>query len=479
MLTRLEVDGFKTFEGLDVSFEPFTVVVGSNAAGKSNLFDVLQLLSNLAHKDINASVRELRGEPIELFRDTPLGRADEIRLAVEVLLDPSVRDVYGREIRIRYTRLRYELVLKRRQVRPGMDRIFVVRERVVDIKSGSDKWASRVKGRKTSAYLRYGRRESAFLETRDGVDGPEFELHQDDRQGRVQPAHAAEATVLYGITNGEQFPHLFALRRELASWRLLQLDPALLRRRSDASVSDELEPDGSNLAAVLTAIKSETADERSPYGVLGDIGRRLGTLVSGVEGVDAEFDQGRREYVATLEMRDGMRFASSVVSDGTLRILALLAVLHDPRRRGVVLFEEPENGIHPARVRKLVEMLSAMVTKLEASDAGKADGRSESPTEAAPSEPLGQIILASHSPIVLDALIDRAEGRPVARHAEILFADVVGISDPERRVLRRRTRIRSVRHAHQVDAFPDPSFPSPHVSDHEVLEVLNTVGMEG
>ena len=479
MLTRLQVDGFKTFEGLDVSFEPFTVVVGSNAAGKSNLFDVLQLLSNLAHKDINESVRELRGEPIELFRDTPLGRADEIRLAVEVLLDPSVRDVYGSEIKIRYTRLRYELVLKRRRVRAGMDRIFVVRERVVDIKAGSDEWASRVKDRRSSAYLGYGKRQSAFLETKEGPDGPEFELHQDNRQGRVQPAHAAEATVLYGITNGEQFPHLFALRRELASWRLLQLEPALLRRRSEASVSDELEPDGSNLAAVLTAIKSETADERSSKGVLADIGRRLGSLVSGVAGVDAEFDQGRHEYVATLEMRDGMKFASSVVSDGTLRILALLAVLHDPRRRGVVLFEEPENGIHPARVRRLVEMLGGMVTKLETSSVGESGGRSASQVQTVPPEPLGQIILASHSPIVLDALIDRSEGHLVARHAEILFADVVGVSDPERQVLRRRTRVRSVRHIDQIDAFPDPRFPSPHVSDHEVLDVLNTVGAEG
>ena len=45
MLTRLEVDGFKTFEGLKVDFMPFTAILGSNAAGKSNLFDVIQLLS--------------------------------------------------------------------------------------------------------------------------------------------------------------------------------------------------------------------------------------------------------------------------------------------------------------------------------------------------------------------------------------------------------------------------------------------------
>ncbi|MBK8025220.1 MAG: AAA family ATPase [Chloroflexi bacterium] len=48
MLTRLEVDCFKTFENLVIDLAPFTVIVGSNAAGKSNLFDVFELLANLA-----------------------------------------------------------------------------------------------------------------------------------------------------------------------------------------------------------------------------------------------------------------------------------------------------------------------------------------------------------------------------------------------------------------------------------------------
>ena len=47
MLTRIEIDGFKSFEDLDVSLEPFTAIVGTNAAGKSNLFDAIQLLSAL------------------------------------------------------------------------------------------------------------------------------------------------------------------------------------------------------------------------------------------------------------------------------------------------------------------------------------------------------------------------------------------------------------------------------------------------
>lgn len=85
MLTRLEVDGFKSFENLAIDLSPFTAVVGNNAAGKSNLFDVIQLLSNLATRDVAEAVKDMRGEPLELFRLTPTGRVRCIKIAAEVL----------------------------------------------------------------------------------------------------------------------------------------------------------------------------------------------------------------------------------------------------------------------------------------------------------------------------------------------------------------------------------------------------------
>jgi len=92
MLTRLEVDGFKSFENLVIDLAPLTVIVGNNAAGKINLFDVIQLLANLATRDVAEAVKDMRGEPLELFRQTAGGRSSQIRLAADVLVDPVVRD---------------------------------------------------------------------------------------------------------------------------------------------------------------------------------------------------------------------------------------------------------------------------------------------------------------------------------------------------------------------------------------------------
>jgi predicted ATPase len=467
MLTRIEIDGFKTFEDLDVWLAPFTAIVGTNAAGKSNLFDAIQLLSALATHDVAEAVKQLRGEPLELFRCTPAGRSERITLAVEVLVDPVIRDPWGKEVHLNHTRMRYEVALELREPRPGVHRIQVAHESVTPIRSLADPWAEAMRPGKPfrTAHLRYKRTKPWLTTDVDREEGPVFEIHQDGNQGRnrTRPAGSAEGTVLYSITNAE-FPHLFALREEMRHWRLLQLDPALLRRPSPVGAPDALSPDGANLAAVLARLRAETADETRPQGVLDDIAADLNALIPGVARLQADTDKGGREYRVELTMRDGMPFSSRVVSDGTLRVLALLTLLHDPRHRGLVCFEEPENGVHPGRVKDLVRRLRDMVTSFGSDE------------DSAAIQPLSQLLLNSHSPVVLSALVDE-QRRAVG--GTVLFADTAAMVEPEAKVPRRRTRLRPVQPAEQLRLFADPNPMPTYVTDFEVRRVLDTVEADG
>ena len=471
MLTRLEIDGFKTFENLDISISPFTVILGSNAAGKSNLFDAIKLLSNLATKDIIEALKDMRGEPLELFRQLPSqGRVKRISLAAEAMVDPLVRDPWGSEVKLTHTRMRYEVTLERRRLNNGLERVQVAEEAVYPLKSKDDKWVKAHRPTKAfkDAYLKYSR-QNPWLTTETLPEGLSFSIHQDGRQGRNRPAGAAEATVLYSITNAE-FPHLFALREEMRNWRLLQLDPALLRKPVPATVSDVLDVDGANLAAVLARLKAETATAHQPDGVLSDIAGELGSLIPGVLKLDAGLHDASREYRIELTMRDGLPYTSRVISDGTLRVLALLTLLNDPTHRGLICFEEPENGVHPGRVRQLVRRLNEMVSTPSgfSSDGGLAP-------------PLSQLVLNSHSPVVLSALLE-PDGNGQLGEAEILFADTANVSDPERKELRRKTRLRPVVRPGstvQADLFAPAQVPQGYVSALEVNNVLGTVLAEG
>jgi AAA15 family ATPase/GTPase len=74
VLTRLEVNGFKNLLDLEVEFGPFNCIAGENAAGKSNVFDVIQFLSLLADHSLMEAALRVRGtvdgrsgDPRDLF----------------------------------------------------------------------------------------------------------------------------------------------------------------------------------------------------------------------------------------------------------------------------------------------------------------------------------------------------------------------------------------------------------------------------
>ena len=462
MLTRIEIDGFKSFEDFAVDLAPFVVILGSNASGKSNLFDAIDLVSRLAGGGVSEAMKGMRGEPAELFRCTPGGRSNRMQLAVELLIDPVANDPWGNEITLTHTRLRYEIGLALRDTPRGGGQVVVMHESAKPILNKADSWVAKVKPSTAfrKQYLRY-KRQNDFLSTKIEGDGLVFNVHHDGHQGRLRPAKAASASVLSTMTNAD-FPHLFAMREELRNWRLLQLDPAMLRLPSPEGAAETLQPDGANLAAVLARIKQTTARADQPAGALVAIAAELNALIPGIKSLDAAFDEASREYRARLMMRDGVPLSSRVVSDGTLRVLALLTMLHDPRHRGVVCFEEPENGVHPGRLRDFVRTLRSMATAL---------GDSASDLDM----PLSQLLLNSHSPVVLSSLLSSEDSDQRQR---VLLADMVSVVDPVSREVRRRSRLRPV-HASPQGKLIDFEDASDHdVSTYEVQQILETTSAD-
>jgi predicted ATPase len=121
-------------------------------------------------------------------------------------------------------------------------------------------------------------------------------------------------------------------------------------------------------------------------------------------------------------------------------MLALLTILNDPDRRGTLCFEEPENGVHEGRVPKLVQFL-----------------RSAAQISADPAAASFQILINTHSPKVMEALLD----------CEIVAADSVVTIDPATETRSTRTRMRT-----GISPGGDLFDPETHLSRFEVEKLL-------
>ena len=284
MLTRIEIDGFKTFEDFHMDFTPFQVILGPNAAGKSNLFDALHLLSRLAGMEVGLAFSKLRGQPYELFRRQSDGTPGKrMTFAAEILLDRGRTDPWGTPVHLKFTRFRYELTIERREELGRLEGLVVTQERATPIARKEDQWRPRGEAPSPSfrdTYFLGGGRVKPILETIHAEAGPVFRIREGRREQK-RPAERAEATILSGASDGMDFPHLFALREELQSWRVLQLNPAALHQPSLISDPDLLEPSGGNLAKVLARIKKQTASDVRPTGDLADIAADLSALAAG------------------------------------------------------------------------------------------------------------------------------------------------------------------------------------------------------
>lgn len=416
MITRIEIDGFKTFEDFSLDLRPFTAIVGPNASGKSNLFDAVKFVSRLAQTDIRDAMRDVRGRPVELFRLTkPGARRARMAFAIEVLLEPGGADAFGTTFELRAQRLRYEVEVAARVNDDNLfEDVYVRREHCAPIAKKDERLPSMGSG----SPIKYNGRLSPFIETAGERGQPRaMRIRQDgvNKHGRPVVLSAADAprTALSTITTAE-FPHLYALREMLASVQFLHVDPQASRRPADRLASRRLLPDASNLATVLAKLRAATRSDVRPDGVLADISADLSYLIPSVARLQIRGSATAAEYSFDVELADSLRFSSRVVSDGTLRLLALLTVLNDPDHGGVLCFEEPENGVHEARVPGLVGLLRRAAGYTGANEGG-----------------CFQVLVNTHSPSVMATLEDE----------EVVVSDLVSTTARgEDRTMRTRMR---------------------------------------
>lgn len=160
------------------------------------------------------------------------------------------------------------------------------------------------------------------------------------------------------------------LRKQFVDAQFLDPAAAVQREYSVASAASRMGDHGENFAAL---IKTILKDDRAASAYLAWL----------KELTPAELDEvvvlpgAKRDWLFALR-KNGVDYPADVLSDGTLRFAAIAAAFFQPMLPRTLILEEIENGLHPTRLRLLVELLK--------SQAGNG---------------ISQVMATSHSPLAI------------------------------------------------------------------------------
>lgn len=417
MLTRLEVNGFKNLLNFAVDFGPFNCIAGPNGVGKSNIFDAIRFLSLLADHTILESALQVRSTDPDtsnlhdLFWSNGSAHSDSIRLAAEMIIEPEVVDDFGRSARASSSYLRYEVGIGYdSSSSESLERLVLLEETLNYITEGDAvkrlRFPHSAKEFRKTVIHNTRRTRQGYISTESGADGQtEIHIHQEGSAGRPQraPARTAPRTIV-ATSNTSVTPTILAVRREMQNWRILALEPSAMRGADRLYADPHINANGGHLPATLfrlandaTRGKPSEQAETEREKVYARVTNRLSQLVN-VNRARVNLDQVRQLLTLEVQEKSGVYLPARSLSDGTLRFLTLCILAEDPESRGLICMEEPENGIHPAKMEAMVELLHALAVDVHCPVGSE--------------NPLRQVIVASHSPVFLQ----------LQNHDDVLFA---------------------------------------------------------
>lgn len=354
-IESLRVENYRALRKVELdNLTPMTVLLGPNGSGKSTIFDVFNFLSECFQFGLRHAW-DRRGRGKELKTRGSNG--------------PIVFELKYRE-QPKEPIITYHLAIDEGAKGPE-----VVEE-----------WLQWRRGQKGQPFR--------FLEFRKGVGrAVSGELPDAEDQRKDTTLRSADLIAVNTLGQLAEHPRVAALREFITDWYVSYLSIDSTRNQPEAGPQERLSKGGENLPNVIQYLKEQYPER------LEHIFSVLRARIPRLERVEAEpMPDGR----LLLQIKDApfeQPVLSKFASDGTMKMLAYLAVLYDPEPPRFIGIEEPENFLHPRLLPELAEECRAAAER-------------------------SQLLVTSHSPFLLNAM--RAE------EVRVLYRDEQGFTQAVR-----------------------------------------------
>ncbi|SOD96328.1 AAA family ATPase [Spirosoma fluviale] len=194
--------------------------------------------------------------------------------------------------------------------------------------------------------------------------------------------------------NEDGYPNAEFLRRELNSLSIYRPDPNKLTQPGPVGTGAEIvNSDSSNLIGFLDRMLGN----KYRKSVFNRIETDLQTCVPEFDEINIDDESPTEEMkrlfpnnsfkrLGLTNSEQGVTYWADELSEGTLYFLALLCIINQPNPPKLLLLEEPEKGIHPRRIREVMNFIRRLVAEKDI-----------------------QVIMTTHSPLLLDEFAESPE----------------------------------------------------------------------
>lgn len=333
---RVVLKNFLSFREVDINLSELNVLVGPNGSGKTNLLRAFQFIGELARTDLPPAIRRFGGHDDLIFRGKKRGQWTHIEFEGVMTDNASLNAMDNYILEFRFSELR-STRSRRKKVR-SVSRYISRRETIV---------LKRKKGRGRRITLRGA--ELRF----ESTAGPKSNAIVSSVPEMKVGKETSGLALLRRLGDQHKAPQVEQLATIFESIRLYDVNVEAIRRPTQIVNPQSLEDNGSNVAEYLYWMK-----EIHPH-LFHLVEEDVKHVLPGFKNFVFEYiggsDNAIRMDIQEYHLAGTTPLART--SFGTIRAIALFAMLHDPNPPKLTCLEEIDHGLHPNALDRLVQRL--------------------------------------------------------------------------------------------------------------------------
>jgi len=356
MLRRVQIGNYKCLKHVDLSLSNFHILIGPNGSGKSTLIDAITFVRDVVYLGVKEAVEKR----VDTFSElTWLKNGEDIVISIELSVPEAVT-------KSSWNAIRYELQIGFRE-ETGVS---IVKENLWIMRNHKDLQNAKafpifktpfdfITQKKPRDWKQPISREAKTYFRAESTDWVTYFV--------LPPDRAALSSL---PEDRERFPVSLWFRDFLDKKLVkLQLITERMRMPCPPDAPSVFQPDGSNLPKVLRKMMRENPKKFESWKA------HIKTVFEDLDDIKIVVrEEDRRSYIVA-KFKNSLEAPLWLLSDGTLRFMALTLIPYLDDSHSVYLIEEPENGIHPVAIESVFQVLSTAPKK--------------------------QVLIATHSPMFL------------------------------------------------------------------------------